>query len=49
MFFILQASGFDLPLPPKKMFGNMDGAFIQERKAGLQVKESRFCLKFYYS
>jgi len=33
---ILQASGFDLPLPPKKVFGNMDGAFIQERRAGLQ-------------
>ncbi|XP_065067349.1 PX domain-containing protein kinase-like protein [Rhopilema esculentum] len=33
---ILQASGFDLPLPPKKVFGNMDSAFIQERRAGLQ-------------
>eukprot|EP00794_Sanderia_malayensis_P006160 gene6160-6870_t len=32
----LQASGFDLPLPPKKVFGNMDSTFIQERKIGLQ-------------
>ena len=36
--FILKTSGFDLPLPPKKVFGNMDSAFIQERRAGLQVR-----------
>jgi len=28
--------GYELPLPPKKAFGNMDGVFLQERKIGLQ-------------
>ncbi|KAJ7336032.1 hypothetical protein OS493_013406 [Desmophyllum pertusum] len=32
----LEVSGIDLPLPPKKVFGNMDAAFIAERQQGLQ-------------
>ncbi|XP_064632379.1 PX domain-containing protein kinase-like protein isoform X2 [Lineus longissimus] len=34
---ILRVSGIDLPLPPKKVFGNMEREFIAERKTGLQV------------
>ncbi|XP_046840763.1 PX domain-containing protein kinase-like protein [Xenia sp. Carnegie-2017] len=33
---VLETSGATLPLPPKKMFGNMDNAFIAERLTGLQ-------------
>ena len=36
--FHLQVSGVTLPLPPKKVFGNMDNAFIAERQQGLQVE-----------
>ena len=36
---LIQASGIDLPLPPKKVFGNMDAAFIAERQQGLQVSQ----------
>ncbi|XP_068713818.1 PX domain-containing protein kinase-like protein [Montipora foliosa] len=32
----LETSGIELPLPPKKVFGNMDTAFIAERQQGLQ-------------
>ncbi|KAI0234426.1 PX domain-containing protein kinase-like protein [Lamellibrachia satsuma] len=32
----LSISGVELPLPPKKMFGNMDREFIAERQQGLQ-------------
>ena len=34
----LQVSGINLPLPPKKLIGNMEREFIAERRAGLQVK-----------
>ncbi|CAB4036247.1 PX domain-containing kinase [Paramuricea clavata] len=33
---VLETSGATLSLPPKKMFGNMDNAFIAERLTGLQ-------------
>ena len=34
----LQAqTGCELPLPPKKMFGNTDRAFVAERQRGLEV------------
>ncbi|XP_020616802.1 PX domain-containing protein kinase-like protein [Orbicella faveolata] len=33
---ILEVSGIDLSLPPKKVFGNMDATFIAERQQGLQ-------------
>lgn len=36
MHSILEVSGIELPLPPKKVFGNMDAAFIAERQQGLQ-------------
>ncbi|XP_059505933.1 PX domain-containing protein kinase-like protein isoform X2 [Stegostoma tigrinum] len=32
----LQISGLSLPLPPKKLIGNMDPEFIAERQEGLQ-------------
>ncbi|KAM4722789.1 PX domain-containing protein kinase-like protein [Rhinophrynus dorsalis] len=32
----LQISGLNLPLPPKKLIGNMDREFIAERQKGLQ-------------
>ncbi|CAH3018679.1 unnamed protein product [Porites evermanni] len=32
----LEVSGLELPLPPKKVFGNMDTTFIAERQNGLQ-------------
>ncbi|XP_020912365.1 PX domain-containing protein kinase-like protein [Exaiptasia diaphana] len=32
----LEPSGIELPLPPKKVFGNMDSTFIAERQQGLQ-------------
>ena len=36
----LSISGIELPLPPKKVFGNMDREFIAERQQGLQVRHS---------
>lgn len=33
---VLQAAKSDLPLPPKKMFGNMDREFVSVRQQGLQ-------------
>jgi len=33
----LKISGIDLPLPPKKLLGNMDQEFIAERQHGLQL------------
>ena len=33
----LQVSGISLPLPPKKLIGNMDREFIAERQRGLQT------------
>ena len=33
----LRPSGIELPLPPKKVFGNMEREFIAERQQGLQV------------
>ncbi|XP_071807254.1 PX domain-containing protein kinase-like protein isoform X1 [Asterias amurensis] len=33
---LLKISNLDLPLPPKKMFGNMDREFIAERQQNLQ-------------
>jgi len=36
---LIQVSGLDLPLPPKKVFGNMDATFISERQQGLQVSQ----------
>ena len=36
----LSVSGIELPLPPKKVFGNMDREFIAERQKGLQVGHS---------
>jgi len=35
---LLQISGLNLPLPPKKLIGNMEREFIAERQTGLQVK-----------
>ncbi|KAI2530209.1 PXK isoform 14, partial [Pan troglodytes] len=32
----LQIAGLSLPLPPKKLIGNMDREFIAERQKGLQ-------------
>ena len=40
----LMPFGLDLNLPPKKTFGNKKQAFIEERKAGLQV--GFYLLKF---
>ena len=34
---LLRITGIDLPLPPKKVFGNFDRDFIKERQNGLQV------------
>ena len=36
----LKISNIDLPLPPKKTFGNFDREFIAERQKGLQVVRS---------
>ena len=33
----LKIAGIELPLPPKKVFGNMEREFIAERQNGLQV------------
>ena len=33
----LKISGVDLPLPPKRILGNMDREFIAERQHGLQL------------
>lgn len=33
----LQVCGITLPLPPKKLIGNMDREFIAERQRGLQT------------
>lgn len=35
--FLPQISGLSLPLPPKKLIGNMDREFIAERQKGLQA------------
>ena len=35
-FPFFKVSGLELPLPPKKVFGNMDTTFIAERQNGLQ-------------
>lgn len=35
--FLPQISGLNLPLPPKKLIGNMDREFIAERQKGLQA------------
>lgn len=34
---VLRTTGLDLPLPPKKVFGNFDRDFIKERQNGLQA------------
>ncbi|KAI8420284.1 hypothetical protein MSG28_008817 [Choristoneura fumiferana] len=34
---VLQQANIDLPLPPKKLIGNMQPSFIAERQAALQV------------
>ncbi|GFO45019.1 mitochondrial ribonuclease p protein 1 homolog, partial [Plakobranchus ocellatus] len=34
---LLRVAGFDLQLPPKKVFGNFDRDFIKERQNGLQA------------
>uniref|UniRef100_A0AAQ5Z0N8 PX domain-containing protein kinase-like protein n=1 Tax=Amphiprion ocellaris TaxID=80972 RepID=A0AAQ5Z0N8_AMPOC len=34
---VLQVCGISLPLPPKKLIGNMDREFIAERQRGLQT------------
>ncbi|GFR64438.1 pX domain containing serine/threonine kinase [Elysia marginata] len=34
---VLRITGIDLPLPPKKVFGNFDRDFIKERQNGLQA------------
>lgn len=36
-FLSLQICGISLPLPPKKLIGNMDREFIAERQMGLQT------------
>lgn len=36
-YFHLQVCGISLPLPPKKLIGNMDREFIAERQRGLQA------------
>ncbi|XP_038666440.1 PX domain-containing protein kinase-like protein isoform X5 [Scyliorhinus canicula] len=36
VYSLLQISGLALPLPPKKLIGNMDREFIAERQRGLQ-------------
>lgn len=33
----VQVCGISLPLPPKKLIGNMDREFIAERQRGLQT------------
>ena len=49
MLLFVQTSGIVLPLPPKKMFGNMDNAFIVERQEGLQVFTGKMhsCIAIY--
>uniref|UniRef100_A0A4W6BRU5 PX domain-containing protein kinase-like protein n=1 Tax=Lates calcarifer TaxID=8187 RepID=A0A4W6BRU5_LATCA len=37
LFLCLQVCGISLPLPPKKLIGNMDREFIAERQRGLQT------------
>lgn len=34
---VLQQTNIDLPLPPKKLIGNMQPAFVAERQIALQV------------
>lgn len=36
LLFELKIAGLSLPLPPKKLIGNMDREFIAERQKGLQ-------------
>ena len=37
---VLKGYGMDFSLPPKKVFGKMDGDFIEQRQRGLQVISS---------
>jgi PX domain-containing protein kinase-like protein len=37
LFNQLKVSNYDLPLPPKKAFGNMKKEFLSTRQIGLQV------------
>ena len=37
LLFLLQPSGLELPLPPKKVFKNKDRLFIAERQKALDV------------
>jgi len=39
----LSISGFDLPLPPKKIIGNMEPDFIAQRQIALQVHPNTTC------
>lgn len=34
---VLKNAGFDLSLPPKKVFGKMESDFVEKRQQGLQV------------
>lgn len=34
---VLKVCNIDLPLPPKKLFGNMEREFIAQRQQGLEV------------
>lgn len=36
LYLVLKASNYDLPLPPKKVFGNLKKEFLSSRQAGLQ-------------
>lgn len=36
----LKLSNYDLPLPPKKAFGNKSREFLSVRQLGLQVRDS---------
>lgn len=39
----LSISGFDLPLPPKRIIGNMEPDFIAQRQIALQVQPNMRC------
>src|SRR6218665_870775 len=40
---ILKNAGFELQLPPKKVFGKMESDFISKRQQGLQVLSPLTC------